>query len=503
MPNYKTTDVAAGQSLFMVVNFKQQLLPGTFEHMLDEIIGTKIDISVFDRKYKNDLTGASAIPPAALLKLIIYAYSKGCISSRKIMWLNKDNIIAKALTGNMEIHWTTIADFICGNSEDFSKVFEKVLLYCNELGLIGGEMYTVDGLRLPSNASIDMSGTEEELKARLALYRKMAEKHMAKHLKHDREGEMTEVEKKHFEERQKHLKGQAEKISDFLEKMEKKIGLGGEEIKSNVTDNESAVIHSSKGFLQGYIGIAVTDEKKQIIINAEAVGTANEGEHLPELLNKAEKNLKEAGVEQEEGKKRTVLCDSNYFSEDNLRACEERGIEAAIPDGQAKRRQNTEGEKRFGLNDFQYNEAEDYYECPNGKRLIYKRETEQKGVKGKVYQASLTDCKACLFFSKCSWSKKEQSKLNQGKTLRVTEKNGDESLCRKMREKQGTEEFQEIYANRMGIAEPPFANIRYCKGLDRFTLRGKKKVNGQWLLYSMVHNLGKCLNELNRRRHSA
>jgi transposase len=479
MARYKTTEAAAGQGLFLTVNLNEQILPETYEWMLDELIGKKIDISNFDKKYKNDQTGAGAVPPAVLLKLIIYAYSKGCKSSRKIMELNENNITAKALTGDMRIHWTTIADFISGNSEEFKEVFEKVLTYCNELGLIGGETYAVDGLRLPSNASLDMSGTKEELEKRLSVYQKMAEKHTAKHCKNDIEGETGAREKANYEKRQKHLMRQIEKLEGFIKNMKKRIGHGGEEVKSNVTDNESAMIHSAKGFMQGYIGIAATDEKNQIILSAEAVGTANEGEHLPEILDAVEKNLDEAGVELEEGKTRAVLCDSNYFSEENLKACEERGIEPIIPDGQEKSRQNSEGEKRYDLNDFRYNEGEDYYECPYGKRLIYKRETEQKGVKGKVYQASLTDCKACPLFSKCSWSRKEQNELNQGKALRITEKHVPESLCRKAREKQATEEFKEKYVRRIGIVEPVFANIRYCKGLDRFTLRGKEKVNGQ------------------------
>ena len=72
-----------------------------------------------------------------------------------------------------------------------------------------------------------------------------------------------------------------------------------------------------------------------------------------------------------------------------------------------------------------------------------------------------------------------------------------------MRKKLATEEYQAKYARRIQIAEPVFANIRYCKGLDRFTLRGKEKVNGQWLLYCMVHNLGKCLDGYNERRKTA
>jgi len=115
----------------------------------------KIDISVFDDNYKNDKTGSKAIPPAAHVKLIIYGYSKGLKSSRKLMALNDENITAKALTGDMKIHWTTIAEFISSNSEKFQEVFMKVLAYCTELGLIGGRTFAIDGCRLPSNAAMD------------------------------------------------------------------------------------------------------------------------------------------------------------------------------------------------------------------------------------------------------------------------------------------------------------------------------------------------------------
>ena len=48
-----------------------------------------------------------------------------------------------------------------------------------------------------------------------------------------------------------------------------------------------------------------------------------------------------------------------------------------------------------------------------------------------------------------------------------------------------------IYSKRMGIVEPVFANIRSNIGLDKFTLRGKDKVDTQWKLFAIVHNLGK------------
>jgi hypothetical protein len=143
-----------------------------------------------------------------------------------------------------------------------------------------------------------------------------------------------------------------------------------------------------------------------------------------------------------------------------------------------------DGKNRYDADDFTYDETEDCYECPQGKRLSYKRTTKQKGVEGKACQASLTDCKQRPQFSKCSWSGKEQSGQAQGKTLRITKSKGQGSLSRKMRKKLETVECQDKYADRIQIVEPVFANIRHCKGLNRFTLRGKEKVNSQWLLYA-------------------
>ena len=196
MAKYKQTDTENGQGLFLSVNLKEQLIPGTFEYMLDDLIENKIDVSIFDKNYKNDETGAAAIPPPALIKLIIYGYSKGVKSSRGIEELGKNNITAKALARDIEPHWTTIAGFISGNSEMFKDVFVKVLTYCAELGLIGGQTFAIDGCRIPSNASMSLSGTAEELRKKLNVYRRMAEKHIARHQKKDRNGETDEKTEK-------------------------------------------------------------------------------------------------------------------------------------------------------------------------------------------------------------------------------------------------------------------------------------------------------------------
>jgi transposase len=492
MARYKHTDVEDGQGLFLSVNLKKQLMPDSFEYMLDELIGGKIDVSGFDINYKNDKTGAAAIPPAALIKLIIYGYSKGANSSRRLFEMARDNIIAKALTGSLEPHWTAIADFISGNSKKFEDIFTKVLAYCVELGLVGGKTFAVDGARLPSNASIDLSGTAKDLEKRLKVYRRMAEKHIEKHRRKDAAGEVDKETERHYGERQKKLNRGIEKISVFLETMEKKEGKRGNEITSNVTDNESAMIHTPSGYIQGYIGIAVSDQKEQIIVSSRAFGSANESGHLSQMLDETLDNIKEAGLEIPEEAKPLILADSNYFSEANLNACGERGVEAIIPDSNYKNRLGNNGQEHYEAEDFTFHEEGDYYECPSGKKLEYKGDIAMWDKKGKKYAASLTDCRSCPHNEKCLRYRKGKTKYAKPRVLFITESSAEGSLCRAMKKKLDTVEYQDKYAYRMQIIEPVFANIVSCKRLNRFTLRGEEKVNGQWQLYSIVHNLNKC-----------
>ena len=115
-----------------------------------------------------------------------------------------------------------------------------------------------------------MSGTKEELEKRMEMYKRMAEKHVKRHQRKDARNETDAAANKRYEKRQRHLNRQIEKIDTFLKGMEKKEGWGGQELKSNVTDNESAMIYSSiepsvRGFIQGYTGLAVADQKNQII----------------------------------------------------------------------------------------------------------------------------------------------------------------------------------------------------------------------------------------------
>ena len=158
MARYKPYSYEQGK--FIPIFFEKQILPGTFEYSLKHLIDNELDLSVFDDRYKNEETGAPAYDPGILLKTVLFAYSRGIISSRKIAQSCEENIIFMALSADTRPHFTTITDLIATMDKEIIHLFRDVLLVCDDLGLIGKEMFAIDGCKLPSNASKEWSGTK-------------------------------------------------------------------------------------------------------------------------------------------------------------------------------------------------------------------------------------------------------------------------------------------------------------------------------------------------------
>ena len=110
MAKYKHYDYR--QTKMLPISFDRQILPGTFEYTLNELIDEQIDLSVFEDRYDNDEGGAPAYDPAILLKIILFAYSKGITSSREIAALCRENVVFMALSADTAPHFTTIASFV-------------------------------------------------------------------------------------------------------------------------------------------------------------------------------------------------------------------------------------------------------------------------------------------------------------------------------------------------------------------------------------------------------
>jgi hypothetical protein len=256
---------------------------------------------------------------------------------------------------------------------------------------------------------------------------------------------------------------------------------------------------NAHGTTQGYNVQALVDNKRQVIFHGEAFGDSQDHSLIKPMLDGAKENLKEIGIDEDYFEGKILTADSNYHDPDNLKKCEEEKIDAYIPDKRFRSRDPrfTSGktststkEGKYTLKDFEYNSDKDEYRCPNGKTLkVRARKVVNNGVIYKRYIANKKDCSSCDIKFKCMRSVKG----NKGRALSVPIGYASDNLSKAMADKIDTEEGRRIYGQRIAIVEPVFANITSNKRMNRLTLRGKTKVNIQWMLYCMVHNIGKIM----------
>jgi transposase len=125
------------QLVMLPISLQDQLVPGTLEHTISELVDKHIDLSVFAARYNNDETGATAIHPKILLKVILLAYARGMISSRQTPALAcgasvkracQENILFIALSSGYAPDHSTIAQFISSMQSEIQTLFSNVLL---------------------------------------------------------------------------------------------------------------------------------------------------------------------------------------------------------------------------------------------------------------------------------------------------------------------------------------------------------------------------------------
>jgi len=498
MAKFKAYDYR--QRVFLPVSLEEQLLPGTLEFAIHTLVEDRLDTSRFEQHYRNDETGRVAYDPKILLKIVLLGYARGLISSRKIEQACRENVVFIALACGQQPDHSTIATFVSSMTGEILPLFRDVLLVCQEMDLLGGTFFALDGLKLPSNASKEWSGTRSELHRKKERLEAKVKELLAEHVQEDKGDDPPAGPGggRDRERQMQRLQKQAERIGEWLNDHNSKYGTTGKEISSNLTDNDSAKMKTSHGVIQGYNSQALIDGKHQVIVHAEAFGRGQDYAHGPPMLEGAQENLRSLGHGEECLAGKILTADTNYHSDINLRKCQELGLDAYIPDRFFRRRDPRYAaqsrywprRKRFLLEDFQYEEASDHYLCPQGKRLRRKaKKAYAEGLVNRIYVAEEQDCQCCTLHLRCLTAhggKRRYLRVPVGVELT--------NLSRRMAGKVDSDLGRKIYPQRFAAAEPVFANIRTHKRLDRFTFRGKVKVNIQWLLYCMVHNIEKIAN---------
>ena len=501
MARYKLLDT---NPQFLSVDLARQLLPGTFEHALNHLLDHEVDLAHFDARVRNDATGAPAYPPAMLLKVVLFAYSQGIVRSRAIERVCQEHVTFMALCGMTAPHFTTIAHFVSTLRDDIAQVFAAVLAVCDGQGLIGREMFAIDGVKLPSNASKHRSGTRAEFTQRAEKLETAAQTMLDRHRATDALELEPDVAAK-TTARVARLTRDAQQLREWLASHPTdRHGPTGGLRKSNRTDNESAKMATDKGVIQGYTGVAAVDTKHQIIMAAQAHGTGSEQEVLLPIVD-ALAALRTSDT--------VLTADAGYHSEANLAALAALEVTALIADPEMRKRDERFADRAhhtnapdplhdkspeakpsspvFTPNDFTYDAEARTCVCPAGKALYRKGASNMtNGYVGEHFRGAKRDCAPCALRAQCLRTP-ETTVVRNVAFFRGREDAASETHTMRMQQRLDTPAGRDQYEQRFGTVEPVFGNLRYNKRLDRFTLRGRTKVNGQWLLFCLVHNIEK------------
>ena len=316
----------------------------------------QMDLTKFYGKYRSDGCGACAYEPSMMVALLLYAYSQGERSSRKIERGCEIDVAMRVIAANEKPDYTTICRFRSKNEKELQELFVDVLRLCNEAGLVKVGVVALDGTKIKGAAALSANRTQEHIKEEVE---KMFNEAKAKDEEEDtlfgkeKRGDEIPEELQRKESRLKRLQEAKERLElEAQAKAEKQVAKTAErseyeettghkkrgrkpkstdtkpeeEAKANITDPESRIMKTRSGYVQGYNAQAVATDG-QIIVAAEVTQEANDVRQLTPMMEKANEELRLAGVEEKIG---VTLGDAGYWSEANVKNADPTGPELLI-----------------------------------------------------------------------------------------------------------------------------------------------------------------------------
>ena len=420
------------QVLLLPPNLEEWLPPEHLARFISDLVDNEIDLTPFLEGYENEEGGNPAFHPALMLKLWLYGYCVGTVSSRRVARATYEDVAFRYLAADQHPTFTPLARFRLRNLANLDRLFLDVLRMCQEAGLVGMARVALDGTKVKASASKHkamshgkMLEKEKQLDEEL---RQSIQEFLRKGIEIDAEedrkfGKDSNPYLHELPEGWRTKKERLEKIRAARKRLEerekeKAMAAGTEDApidpkaQINFTDPDSRIIPdgANRGsFVQAYNCQAMVDEKAQIIVAAEVTQDPTDKRQMIPMTN--------ATIRNTEMIPRELDADAGFFGEPAIREVEERGIDVYCPPDNGR---TTEREP-----------------CPLGRPP------------------------------------------------------GDETFVQGMRRKVRSEEGKAHYGHRKYVVEPVFGQIKQGRGLRQFLLRGFGKVQAEWKLWSLTHNLRK------------
>jgi transposase len=424
--------------------------------------------------------GQPAYDPADLLKLYLYGYLHRTRSSRSLEREACRNLEVIWLLKELKPGYRTIANFRKENWAALKAVNREFLLMARELDLVGGEVVAIDGAFFDGNASKASITTRKKLAERLAAVDRDIEAYGAtlseNDAAEDAEPSVGSSASGDISERVALLMAKRARVQADLTRVE-----ASGETQLSRTDADARLLTKNGQLVSGYNVQIAVDERHKLIVASEVVNDGNDNGQLYKMAKAAKEEL---GAEE-----LTALADTGYYNCHDLKACDDDGIVAYVP--QATRTTQMEARGRFSHEEFVYAAEDDVYRCPAGQLL---RPTGGRKVTaaGRVdirYRSRKSDCDGCALRSRC---------VSAQTPTRTIQRWEHEGVLERHRARMKDSEAQ--MRHRAELAEHPFGTLKCRAGYRHFLVRGFNKVRGEWSLMALCYNLSRVLNILGLHR---
>lgn len=409
--------------------------------------------------------GNAAYDPRAMLKLLVYGYSYGVRSSRKLERECHHNLAFVWLMAGLTPDHKTIAEFRRKNKAALKQVLRHCARLCIQLNLIAGNVLFVDGTKIRANASRSRSHDRAWYEKKLADLDRLIEQLLKDCAAIDRreqqQGSWVEMQKELT--RSRNLK---ERVQEALRGFD-----GTTRRHVNQTDPDCALMKSVQGSHAAYNVQLVVDDKQGLLLQADAVEQATDVNQFARQIEAANALL--------ESPCETACADAGYADTTELEKIDSRGIRVIVP---SQRQALKEPEEPFSKSHFAYDQEQDVYSCPEGHRLRYES-TEKRTGKRHYRIPDGAICQRCRHYGACTEARKGR------KIIRLA----NEEVKLKLEAQYEEAASQAVYERRKTRAEHPFGHIKRNLKVDAFLLRGLEGARAEISVLASCFNVARLI----------
>ncbi len=426
-----------------------------------------LDISGLGFKTEASDTGRPGYHPRTMLKIYVYGYLNQVHSSRRLEREAQRNVELMWLTGRLAPDFKTIADFRKDNGEAIRLVCREFVMLCRKVNLLTDTLIAIDGSKFKAVNNRDRNFTRTKMKRRLADVEASIDRYLDEL---DSADEAAPVEQTQpIKDRVSALKEEMERLRKLEVRM-----LKAPDQQLSLTDPDARSLRHRGSGLVGYNVQTAVDTQHHLIVTHEVTNAFSDRRQLAKMASKAKAELEVDNLQ--------VLADRGYYNSEEIRACEQNGIEALVPKPLTS---NNKAKGQFDRREFIYQAEVDEYECPAGQRLTRRTRTSDKGLV--IYRYWSSECQACPLKSRCT----------TGKERRVSRWEHEDVLERAQAQLDRRSDAMKV---RRETVEHPFGTIKSWMGSTHFLTKTLDRVSTEMSLHVLAYNMKRAMRLLGPQR---